>query len=96
MIETKRDTHKEWVDQLPVVRIELQPDSVLTRVYVNGEEWSASVKRISADVDDGATIVTMAFYAKVTAEGPLALDPWPILVENKADRPDKVFANGRT
>lgn len=74
--------HKEWVDSLPVVRLELHPDAVFNRVWVNGEEWSASVKALSIDIDhDKMTRVTLSFYAKVTAEGRLPLKPWPIIVE---------------
>ena len=69
---------------LPHVRIEMDPEAIFTRVYINGEEWKATVKGISVDVDrGGATLVTLKFYGRVTAEGPLALHPWPIIVENE-------------
>lgn len=78
---------RDWLDKLPVVRLELQPQAHLSRIFVNGEEWSAAVKRVSVDVTSGLTIVDLAFYAKVTAEGPLNLQPWPILVENVEPKP---------
>jgi len=76
------DQVSDWHDGLPKVRIELAPEPYMTRVWVNGEEWQASVKAISIDIDKAQTVVTMKFYAMVTAEGPLSLSPWPIEVEN--------------
>ena len=76
-------TSTDWRDRLPRVRIELAPDAVLSRVWIDDQEWLGCVKRLSVNVEEGATVVTLAFHAKVTAEGPLALQPWPILVENE-------------
>lgn len=84
-----RMTRQEWLAQLPQVRLELAPEAIFNRVWINGELWGASVKRISVDVEDGATVVTLAFHAKLTAEGPLNLAPWPIEVVN-APPPDDV------
>ncbi len=82
--ESTATAESKWEDSLPHVRLEMHPRSYLNRVYINGEEWRASVKGVSFDIDkDHNTIVTLRFYARVTAEGPLALRPWPIEVENQ-------------
>jgi hypothetical protein len=80
------DYESEWLASLPVVRLELGPEAVFNRVWVNGEEWQASVKRIAIDVEKNETLVTLSFYAKVTAEGPVALRPWPIIVESESSQ----------
>ena len=74
---------REWEDSLPVVRLELHPHAIMNKVFVNGEEWAASVKALSIDIDhDKMTRVTLSFYAKVTVEGHIPLKPWPIIVES--------------
>jgi hypothetical protein len=65
------------------VRIEFGDAPFRTRVWVDDEEWRASVKRVAIDVDSGLNIVTLAFYAKVTLEGDVPLVPWPVTVDVK-------------
>jgi len=58
------------------VRVELNPDAIFNRVFVDGEEWAASVTALTACVDQGtgSTRIELTFFGLLSGEGRAHVD----------------------
>lgn len=58
------------------VRVELNPEAIFNRVFVDGVEWAASVTALTAAVDQGtgSTRIELTFYGLLSGDGRAHVD----------------------
>lgn len=58
------------------VRVELNPDAIFNRVFVDDVEWAASITGLTAHIDQGTkeTRIELTFYGLLSGDGRAHVD----------------------